>query len=93
MVGSDSEEIEVDEQVILATTGLDTNGLLLVADSQSGGSGNGNNGSPILPTTGDDPCIAWIILVEADPGGDDPGLGDAPGSNVGGVVPHTYSIF
>ena len=48
LAGSESEECRIDEEVIIATTGL-----LLAGDIQGGGPGNGNNDGVILPCTGD----------------------------------------
>ena len=69
LVGSDQDKVEVDERVILATTGL-----LLVADTQNVGPENPDTGGVVLPCTGDS-CD--------DPGSDGTGTGDGVGTGDG----------
>ena len=55
------QECIIDEQLIIATTGL-TNGNL-AGDIQGGGPGNGDNTGVILPCTGDPQTCVVIVLV------------------------------
>ncbi len=88
LVGSDSEEVEVDEQVVLATTGQ-TTGLLLAAVTP--GPGNGNNGDVILPCTGDP---AFCNGPDGNGGGNPPPPPPQfPDPNVPGMPPASEPFF
>ena len=87
LVGSGPEDGEVDEEVVLATTGLNT-GLLLAANTPESGPGDGGNGGVILPTTGSDPPLNGDSNTPPPGGGTPPlPLPDSPGLNVGNMVP------
>ncbi len=93
LVGAGSEDVEVNEQVVLATTGA-SNGLLLAANTQGSEPGIGNIGGVILPTTGGDPSLGGDSSGSTPPL--DPPLPlprEFPEVNVGGTVPPSTSFF
>ena len=95
LVRSEKQECLVDEQIILATTGL-SNGTLLAGDIVGGGPGNGNNGGGvILPCTGD-PQFCGGGNGGGNGGGVPPNPTpppQAPGVNVGGVMTPPSQFF
>jgi hypothetical protein len=83
--GSDKQECIINEQLIIATTGL-TNGNL-AGDIQGGGPGNGDNSGVILPCTGDPQLCGGGGNGNGDP------LPLAPDPNVGGMPPAFNQFF
>ncbi len=80
LVGTDSKNSEVDEQVVLATTGIS-----LAASTDGMGPGVQDIGDTILPTTGVDPLIGVPTASGGGPG--TPGAGGgAPGGGAGGPI-------
>ncbi|MDH3769842.1 MAG: hypothetical protein OET79_02495, partial [Nitrospirota bacterium] len=87
LAGSEKQECIIDEQVILATTGL-TNGNL-AGDIQGGGPGNGGNNGVILPCTGD----PQLCGNGDNGGGPTPVIPGSPDPNVGGMPPPSSQFF